>query len=164
MTGRVGGGHLRGTIILCLAGVYFLSAMGVSLLSGSVYQAVAASASDSSHRRTALSYVANQLRRGDSGGVAVGDFGGCSALRLTETLPDGSRYLTLIYCCDGQLRELYMEEGTGLAPEDGIPILPLEELKFTVDGPRLDISARADGEDLRLTLAPRTGLKEVGTL
>ena len=113
-----GGNGLRRVVVVCLAGLFALLAMGVTLLGTGVYRAVAGDADANSTQRTALSYVVNQIRRADAGGVAVGTFGGADALRLTETGEDGSVYVTLIYCWEGSLRELYMEEDTGLAPED----------------------------------------------
>lgn len=41
-------------------------------------------------------------------------------------------YVTLIYCFEGSLMELYMEEGTGLAPEDGMELLELSYLDLSV--------------------------------
>lgn len=160
-----GGRRLRLALVLCLAGLYFLLAMGVALMGTGIYRSVAKSGDVNSAQRTALSYVVNQVRRGDREGVAVGRFQGVRALRLSETGPDGSVYHTLIYCCGGQLRELYMEEGAGLAPEDGLPILPLEELDFTVGGSLLKITAAgAEGERWSVSLAPRTGVEEVAVL
>lgn len=112
-------------------------------------------------QRTALSYVSNQVRRGDAGGVAVMDFGGVPALRLRETGADGTVYVTLIYCYDGQLRELYTEEGSGLTAADGLPILELDQLDLTVSGPLLHVTAREGASSWSTVLAPRTGVEEV---
>ena len=160
-----GGAGLRRVVIVCLAALFALLAMGVTLMGTGVYRAVADDAAANSTQRTALSYVVNQIRRADGGGVAVGTFGGGDALRLTETGEDGSVYVTLIYCFEGSLRELYMEEGTGLAPEDGMELLPLFSLTLSVtERGGLDISA-GDGEhQWSVTLYPRTGVEEVGTL
>ena len=160
-----GGTGLRRVVIVCLAGLFALLAMGVTLMGTGVYRAVADDASVNSAQRTALSYVVNQIRRADAGGVAVGTFGGGDALCLTETGEDGSVYVTLIYCWEGFLRELYMEEGTGLGPEDGMALLELSSLKLSVtDTGGLDISA-SDGEhQWSVTLYPRTGVEEVGAL
>ena len=160
-----GGNGLRRVVVVCLAGLFALLAMGVTLLGTGVYRAVAGDADANSTQRTALSYVVNQIRRADAGGVAVGTFGGADALRLTETGEDGSVYVTLIYCFEGSLMELYMEEGTGLAPEDGMPLLELSSLDLSVtENGGLDITA-SDGEHRwSVTLYPRTGVEEVGEL
>lgn len=160
-----GGNGLRRVVVVCLAGLFALLAMGVTLLGTGVYRAVAGDADANSTQRTALSYVVNQIRRADAGGVAVGTFGGADALRLTETGEDGSVYVTLIYCFEGSLRELYMEEDTGLAPEDGMAVLELSSLDLSVtENGGLDITA-SDGEhQWSVTLYPRTGVEEVGEL
>lgn len=160
-----GGNGLRRVVVVCLAGLFALLAMGVTLMGTGVYRAVAGDADANSAQRTALSYVVNQIRRADAGGVAVGTFGGADALRLTETGEDGSVYVTLIYCFEGSLRELYMEEDTGLAPEDGMPLLELSSLDLSVtENGGLDITA-SDGEhQWSVTLYPRTGVEEVGEL
>ena len=73
-----GGNGLRRVVVVCLAGLFALLAMGVTLLGTGVYRAVAGDADANSAQRTALSYVVNQIRRADAGGVAVGTFGGAS--------------------------------------------------------------------------------------
>lgn len=159
--GRRGG---RAALVICLAALYFVLAMGVALLGANLYRATAADAQTNAAHRVALSYVANQVRRGDAPGLAVGSFEGYPALRLRETTEDGSVYFTLIYCCDGQLRELYMEQDAGLAPEDGISLLPLEGLDFSVSGGMLVVTAQGSEREWSVTLSPRTGIEEVGAL
>lgn len=65
---------------MCLAALFALLAMGVTLMGTGVYRAVADDADANSTQRTALSYVVNQIRRSDAGGVAIGTFGGGDAL------------------------------------------------------------------------------------
>ena len=69
-------------------------------------------------------------------------FGGGDALVLAEPT-GGSSYVTLLYCYDGQLRELYVEEGYPLLPEDGL-------LSFTATAP--------DGAVSSVSVAPRCRL------
>lgn len=156
---------VRTAVVICLAAFFFLLAMGVTLLGSSVYRAAAADSDENAAHRTALSYVVNQIRRGDAGGVAVGTFGGGDALCLSELGDDGTVYVTLIYCYDGSLRELYMEEGTGLQPEDGVSILELDSLMLAVgENGVLTITAARDSMSWSVSLAPRSGLQEVGEL
>ena len=160
-----GGAGLRRVVIVCLAALFALLAMGVTLMGTGVYRAVVDDANANSAQRTALSYVVNQIRRADAGGVSVGAFGGGDALRLTETGGDGSVYVTLIYCFEGSLRELYMEEGTGLAPEDGMALLELSSLDLSVtENGGLDITVSDGVHQWSVSLYPRTGVEEVGEL
>ena len=74
-------------------------------------------------------------------------------------------YVTLIYCFEGSLMELYMEEGTGLAPEDGMELLELSSLDLSVSkNGGLDITASDGAHRWAVTLYPRTGVEEVGEL
>ena len=74
----------------------------------------------------------------------------------------GGSFLTLLYCYDGQLRELFMEEGTGLQPGDGTPLLPLDGLSVTAcDGVMtLTVTLPEQGATRQVSLAPRCGIKE----
>lgn len=154
-----GGRAIRSALVLCLGALFFLLAAGVALLSSNIYRSVAAAGDTTSTLRTAVSYVANQVRRGDvAGGVDVVDFGGVPALCLREELEDGYTYVTLIYCYDGQLREFYVEEGYETVPEDGEPILPLTALELSRSAAAIRIEARAGEEVLSVDLAPRTEL------
>lgn len=153
-------GALRTVVVFCLAGLYLVLAVGVTLLGSGVYRAVASTADENYTQRTALSYVANQVRRGSSAPVAVGQFEGLSALRLSEAGDDGSVYVTYIYCYDGQLRELYTELGSGLTAADGIALMELDSLGFQGEGNVLTIVANGHA----VSLLPRVGLEEVGEL
>ena len=62
-----GGAGLRRVVIVCLAALFALLAMGVTLMGTGVYRAVADDAAANSAQRTALSYVVNQIRRADGG-------------------------------------------------------------------------------------------------
>lgn len=160
-----GGRGLRTAVIVCLAAIFALLAMGVTLMGSGIYRSTAADADMNDSHRTALSYVVNQIRRGDALGVSVGDFGGVRALRLTEAGADGTIYETLIYCYDGQLRELYMELGNDLSPADGMGLMDLSSLDFSVEGGLLTVSAGDSAGNLwSVALSPRSGLEEVGEL
>ena len=54
---------------------------------------------------------------------------GPAVVLLQET--DDASYLTYLYAWDGQLRELYVKEGTTLSPSAGKSILPVKE--FSVE-------------------------------
>lgn len=158
------GKSVRTLAVFSLAGLYFVLAIGVTLLGSGTYRSVAAAADQRYTQRTALSYVVNQVRRGGEEVVAVGDFGGCSALRLLETTPDGSVYATYIYCYEGQLRELYTELGSGLLPADGMGLAALASLDFSTNQGLITVTA-GDGERTwSVKLFPQAGVEEVGHL
>ena len=159
-------GGLRTAAVFSLCGLFAILAMGLTLLSSSVYRNTVSDSDRNFTHRTALSYLVNQVRRGDSGaGVAVRTFGDGDALALTEDLGDGYVYVTLLYCYDGQLRELYTEEGSGLNPEDGLAILPLTALELETEDGLITITITDEaGETFTTSVSPRAGLREASAL
>lgn len=157
---------LRSAAVFALCGLFAVLAMGLSLLSSGVYRSAAAQADQNYTRRTALSFLVNQVRRSDEVGcIALGRFGGSDALVLTERL-DGANYVTILYCFDGSLRELYTEEGTNLPPEEGMPVLELQSMETSYSGGLLTLTVTADdGAVSTVSLSPRcTPFEEVGDL
>lgn len=156
---------LRSAAVLTLCGLFAVLAVGLALLSSGVYRTVAGASDENDTRRTALSYLINQVRRADrTGGVAVGTFGGGDALALTETV-EGTDYVTILYCLDGQLMELYAESGSGLGPADGLAVLALEDLSVETDGAIITFTVTApDGTVSTGSVSPRCGFEEVGEL
>lgn len=121
-------------LALLLCAVFFLLAVGLALLSAGAYRSTAAAAEENDARRTALSFLVNQVRRSDTqNGVSVDSFGDGDALLLSETV-DGAVYETELYCFGGQLRELYAAAGSGLGPADGLALLPLQTLTVSSPG------------------------------
>ena len=148
------GRALRPVLTVVLCALFFLLAMGIVLLGSGVYRGAVAAADENYIHRTALSYLVNQVRRGDAaGGVSLGSFGGADALYLRE-----AGYVTVLYCYDGQLRELYAEEGLEFAPEDGAAVLPLASLALEGGDGVITITAEdADGTVYTAGVAPRSG-------
>lgn len=148
------GGKLRTAAVLALAALFFVLATGSALLGSGVYRRTAAEGTATGTRRTALAYLANQIRRADeAGGISVGVFGDSDALYLTE-----GDYVTCVYCFDGSLRELYAERGSGFSPEDGTALLPLGGLRIGTDDARLTFTVTdGDGASAGLILTPRCG-------
>ncbi len=154
---------LKNTMALLLCAMFFLLCAALTLSGGRIYAQTASAGDMNYQNRTALSYLVNQIRQGDraDGGILITSFGGQDAVCIRENLED-STFLTLLYCYDGQLRELFMEEGTGLLPADGTPLLPLEDLSATVeDGViTLTVTLPEQGGTSQVCLAPRCGVKE----
>lgn len=153
LTGR--GGGLRTILVVVLCALFFLMAMGITLLGSGIYRDTVATSDQNFTCRTALSYLVNQVRRGDlADGVTVGSFGESDAILLHE-----AGYVTILYCYEGQLRELYMEEGLDLLPADGLAVMPLAGLELDADaaGWLTMTVAGADGARYATTLAPRSG-------
>ena len=156
---------LRSAAVLALCGLFAVLAVGLAVLSSGVYRSAVSASDGNSARRTALSYLVNQVRRADrAGGVAVGTFGDGDAVALTETV-EGDDYVTILYCLDGQLMELYTEAGSGLTPADGLAVLALSALTVETDGERITFTVTAsDGTVSTASVSPRCGFEEVGEL
>lgn len=156
---------LRSAAVLALCGLFAVLAVGLAILSSGVYRSAVSASDGNSARRTALSYLVNQVRRADrAGGVAVGTFGDGDAVALTETV-EGDDYVTILYCLDGQLMELYAEAGSGLTPADGLAVLPLADLSVETDGALITFTVTApNGAEASASVSPRCGFEEVGEL
>lgn len=149
------GRSLRTALVVVLCALFFVLAMGITLLGSSVYRGVVAASDRNYTQRTALSYLINQVRRSPS--VDVGSFELCPALDLGGS-GDEADYHTVLYVYDGQLRELYTQRNSGLTPADGTAILPLEEMELSLEGDLLTITVTTeDGHSHSASIAPRTG-------
>lgn len=146
-----------------------LTAVGMTLLGSSVYHKTAQASAENYTSRTALSYVAHQVRHCDrTGGIEVGEFHGADALLLYQTFAgDDTRYVTQLYYYDGYLRELFTEEGVTLDPDAGIPLIAMRSMLITEspEGQFITVHITSeDGEQGSLALAPRSGIIQGVTL
>ena len=149
-----------GAAVFLLGAVFLFLSVGLVLLGSSVYRRVVADSQENDRLRTTLSYIANQVRRSDvEGNVQVGAFNGQEALLLSRDL-DGIECITYLYYWDGSLRELFVEKGNELAPEAGLPVMPLENISFTLTANGLiNVEALLEGgARAQLVLAPRSGV------
>ena len=147
-----------GVAVLLLGAVFLFLSIGLVLLGGSVYRRVVADSQENDRMRTTLSYIANQVRRTDTAGnVQVDKFYGQDALLLMQDF-DGIECITYLYCWEGSLRELFVEKGFELEPQAGLPLIPLDDISFTLSGEGL-INVEAlfeNGKSGRLVLTPRS--------
>lgn len=154
------GRSLRTALVVVLCALFFVLAMGITLLGSSVYRGVVAASDRNYTQRTALSYLINQIRRSPS--VSVGSFELCPALDLGGS-GDEADYHTVLYVYDGQLRELYTQRNSGLTPADGTAILPLEDLQVVLENGLITLTVTAeDGRSYSASAAPRLGAVSSG--
>ena len=119
---------------------FALCVLLVLLTGASCYRALVEQGETSYARRTALQYLTTRIRQAE--GVEVGDFEGCPALILEETV-ENETYTTKVYCYEGWLRELYAVPGAKLPPKAGTAILEAEELSLARDGDLLKVTLDA---------------------
>jgi hypothetical protein len=149
-----------GAAVFLLGAVFLFLSVGLVLLGGSVYRRVVADSLENDQIRTTLSYIANQVRRGDkTGNIEAGKFHGQDALLLRQDF-DGIECVTYLYCWEGSLRELFVEKGNELALEAGLPLIKLDNIFFTLEeGGLIRVEALfTDNVRGRLVLAPRSGV------
>jgi hypothetical protein len=91
--------------------------------------------------------------------VEVREIEGTRALVLRRDF-GGSDYLTCLYVYDGELRELFTEEGFEQELASGVSIMPVADLSFELrNGMIKAVVTEPSGETSSLILTPRSGVK-----
>ena len=154
MPTRMKKNNLSGLLALLVFAVFAVSVLMILLNGADIVQKVSARDRESFGRRTAAQYITTRIRQADTAdGIDVRDG---EVLVLSEEI-DGYVYDTLVYCCDGYLREMFCERGMEQDPEFGEKILPLEEMRLSLSGNMLSADiAFADGSEEQLTFALRS--------
>ena len=143
---------------LALFLVFAAGVLTVLVYGARIYRAQSADMQTSFSRRTCLSYISAKVRHFDeAGALNLEDFDGVQALTLREVIAD-TPCVTYIYCYDGQLMELFCEEGTVLSPRDGLEIAPIAALSFAQEAPGLFyiVATAPDGGQSAIYLAVRS--------
>ena len=150
--------RINGLLSLLLFAVFAVCVLTVLMTGAGVYQRLADRDDSSYTQRTAGQYISTKIRQADSpDDICVDSFDGQPALTLRQDL-GGVIFLTQIYCYDGYLRELFHLEDSGLSPQDGEMILPMEELSAELENNLLLIRMTdADGQSQQLVLSLRNG-------
>ncbi|MBD5552224.1 MAG: DUF4860 domain-containing protein [Lachnospiraceae bacterium] len=111
--------------------VLAVSALFLVILAANVYQKSVAWEESNYANRTCLSYVTEKIRQNDvNGGIEAGTFDGEPCLILRQSFGE-STYVTYLYNYDGQLCELFIQEGTSMHAADGQRILEIKDFKVT---------------------------------
>jgi len=116
-------------LLFCL----FTFTVMTTLISGvSVYKNTEELMLSRYEERTALAYIITKVHNYDiQGNITVKKFGETDALIFTETI-GGIDYLTYIYCHEGWLRELFIDEFAEFEAHMGENIVEAEKLNFTM--------------------------------
>lgn len=158
---RLGGGQRHTTDLFFTLSLFFVFAAAaflVIMIGIRVYQSTVTTMQDTYSTRTAISYVAEKLRRHDSvGSASVTTLEGGDALLLTDDI-NGNTYLTYIYQEDGYLCELVVKDGADISRSQGEQIIAVEDFSVseTEDGFFEISAASSDGGTLRFLLHPRS--------
>ena len=128
---RTGRHHTVDTVFVLSLFCVFTAAVLMTLILGTnIYSTMQKTSNEAYYARTALSYITQKLRHCDSADcVEISEFGGSSALMLTELYND-VEYETIIYIYDGAVRELFCEKGVDFEPDAGGEIIKGKALSF----------------------------------
>lgn len=119
------------TIALFFA--FSATAVVVLLLSANIYQGIVNSSDSNFETGTALSYITEKVRQGDSGGaenIHLCKFEDFDALAIAQTY-HGTRYVTYIYEMDGELKESFVQEGIDFSAKAGTTIMQVHDFEIT---------------------------------
>ena len=144
---QTGGQAISGLFTMLLFLVFVLCALFSVLMGSRVYENITKRSDENFSGTTALSYIANKIRQGDrEDAVDIIEVDGTPVLQ----------YHTWIYWKDGQIRELFTDENSGLGLEDGLEILECDGLSMEKDGNSVKLQTLGSGGG-RLELSLRSG-------
>lgn len=142
------------TMLLFL--VFVLCALFTVLIGGKVYENITTRMDENYTGSTALNYIANKVRQGDSyGGIQVKEVEGTPVLELSQEI-NGETYMTMIYYKDGSIRELFTDTQSGLGLSDGLEIISCDGLNLSQDGRLITVETTGEGGS-SLILSLRSG-------
>ena len=107
------------------------SSLFLVILAANVYRKSVAWEESNYGSRTCLSYVTEKIRQSDTdGGVETGTFDGIPCLILRQNFGDQA-YATYLYSYEGQLCELFVQEGADVHAPDRQRILEVNNFNIT---------------------------------
>lgn len=116
---------------LLLFFIFAIFSVVILLFSAHIYQSVTETSEQQFETGTALSYLTEKIRYHEkAGNVNICDFQGNEALALTETYGDET-YTTYIYGTNGELKEVFLLEGTSVSADSGTTIMEIGSLEMT---------------------------------
>ena len=145
---------LSAVAALVVLAVFALTILGALLGGAGVYRRLTRQVAASADSRSAAQYLATKVRQAPlPGQIQVLPFGEGLALQIPET--ENGAFVTRIYCHDGWLMELFCAEGSDLLPQDGEKVLPMAQLRPSLEAGLLKLSvtdSRGQTQELLLTL------------
>ena len=112
--------------------VFAATALVVLLLSANVYEQIVHRSTHTFEQNTALAYLTEKIHQNDHGSnssIELTQFDGCEALAISQTFND-TMYTTYIYEFEGQLKELFIQNGVQATAQAGTTILTLHHLEM----------------------------------
>ena len=121
---------ISGAAALVLLGIFAVGILGVLLTGAIVYKELSERSALAYDSRTCVQYLSSKVRQASSSAaVQLSDFGDGDSLLIYEMV-HGEPYQTQVYCYDGWLMELFTAADSGMEPEAGEKILPVQTLSL----------------------------------
>ena len=112
--------------------VFSATALLALLLAANIYHGVVTDSNTSFEQGTALSYLTEKIRQNDTEGcdrIYISQFDGCDALAISQTY-GGASYTTYIYESDGDLKEIFLQDGVQATAQTGTTIMEITDLQM----------------------------------
>ena len=148
-----------GLTVLLLFAVFAVCILLVLLLGADTYRGITQRGQAAYDRRTAVQYLSAKVRQAENGGaVSLSSSGAAGDTLSLAERAGGGDYVTLIYCYDGWLRELFSAAGEDFSPDAGENLFPARELSLELEDGALSFSmTEENGGTVHFTLALRGG-------
>lgn len=130
----------------------------VMVIGANVYKNIVVRMDQNFNYRTAISYITNKVHQFDrEGQVGVAEIEGRQVLELREEA-NGCQYHTLIYCMDGEIKELYKAVEDELTLDAGVGIVAAMAVEFQLlEADLLQITVEGSGGTQSMYLNLRSG-------
>ncbi len=149
--------NLSGLIVLVLFGVFAVCILAVLLSGTSVYDRLVERDEKAFDDRTAGQYLATRIHSAvNADAISLTEVEGSTAIRMTEYYGD-EEYMTLLYCRDGWLYELFAESDIDIEPEAGEKILPAEKIDGEIENGLLTLHLKDSSGEQTVRIALRRG-------
>lgn len=112
--------------------VFASTALIVLLCSANIYQNVVDTSDHAFETSTTLAYITEKTRQNDTSldhRISIETFDGNEALSISETI-NGTLYHTYIYEVNGELKELFIQNGVSASADFGTTILHIGHLEM----------------------------------
>lgn len=110
--------------------VFTATALVVLLLSANIYEQIVHRSTITFEQNTALAYLTEKIHQYDldsTRSIELTQLDGCEALAISQSYND-TLYTTYIYVYEGQLKELFVQDGVQATAQAGTSILKLRHL------------------------------------
>ncbi len=141
--------------------LFTASVLAVLLTGAKLYGSLSRRDHDAHVGRTAVQYIAAKVRRSGPDSIETAEFDGAAALVIHENLED-SDFVTVIYCQDGYLRELFTFADEVGSNVDGEMLIPMERADFAIEEGLLQVRLTDEKGDLRELTLDITGRERAG--